>query len=87
MIKPRPKYIESESESGSEATSLSGVESFTDSDYDALDEILAADSDDEGGAGGPYTTTDMKNVVVFLGDHPDEKESSLWGKFHIQVRD
>lgn len=88
VIKSRPKYVEeSDSESVSEVSSMSGVNSVTDSDYEALEELLAADSDDEGGAGGPYTATDMKNVVVFVGENPNEKESSLWSKFHGQVRD
>lgn len=63
------------------------MESITDSDFDALEELLAADSDDEGDAGGPYTATDMRNVVVFIGDRPNEKESTLWSKFHDEVRD
>lgn len=84
VVKPRPKYAESVSESGSNAVSTSGsLESGTDSDYDALEELLAADSEDEGGAGGSFTTTDMRNVVLFKATHPDEKD--LWSKFHEKV--
>jgi hypothetical protein len=79
-MKPRPKYADSDSESesddGSSSESVSPFE--TDSDFEALEELLGADSDDEGESGGSYTATDLRNVVLHLAEHPDEKESTLW---------
>lgn len=86
-MKPRPKYADSDSESESSAgsSSESVSQSEIDSDSDALEELLGADSTDEGESGGPYTATDLRNVVLHLAAFPDERESTLWSKFHEQV--
>jgi|ERR1700691_388127 hypothetical protein len=88
VLKPRPKYAESDSESesntGSSSDSVSPSES--DSDFEALEELLGADSNDEGESGGQYTATDLRNVVLHLAANPDEKESTLWSKFHEKVK-
>lgn len=81
----RPKYAEdSDSESDLETGSSSGSESETDSTFDDLEKLLAADSNDEGDTGGLYTTTDMRNVVLFLADCPDD-EPVPWAKFEKKV--
>lgn len=87
-MKPPPKYAESDSESESNAgsSSTSASLSETDSDFEELEELLGADSSDEGESGGPFTSTDLRNVVLHLAAHPDEKESVLWSKYHEQVR-
>jgi hypothetical protein len=87
VMKPRPKYVESDSESGSNTGSSSDSvsPSETDSDFEALEELLGADSNDEGESGGSYTATDLRNVVLHLAANPDEKESTLWNRFHEQV--
>ena len=46
---------------------------------------MRAHSNDEGESGGSYTATDLRNVVLHLAANPDEKESTLWAKFHEQV--
>lgn len=89
IMKPRPNYAdesdsESESSPGSSSDSVSLSE--TASDFEALEELLEADSNDEGESGGGYTATDMRNVVLHLAANPDEKESTLWSKFHEQVK-
>jgi hypothetical protein len=87
VLKPRPNYAESDSESESNVGSLSESASLSepDSDFEALEELLGADSNDEGESGGQYTMTDLRNVVLHLAAHPNEKESTLWMKFHEEV--
>ncbi|KIM85138.1 hypothetical protein PILCRDRAFT_817120 [Piloderma croceum F 1598] len=84
VLKPRPNYVESDSESESNVESLSESVSLSeaDSDFEALEELLGADSNDEGESGGHFTMTDLRNVVLHLAAHPNEKESTLWIKFH-----
>ena len=86
-MKPRPNYAESDSESESNAGSSSEPVSLSEaeSDFEALEEVLGADSNDEGESGGQYTMTDLRNVVLHLAAHPNEKESTLWSKFHEEV--
>jgi len=87
VMKPLPKYADSDSESESNAgsSSESVSPSEADSDFEALEDLLGADSNDEGESGGQYTATDLRNVVLHLATYPNEKESTLWNKFHQQV--
>jgi hypothetical protein len=84
MRAPRPKYAEdSDSESESRASSSSSASSEEDSVFDDLEELLGANSDDEGEAGGSFTPTDMRNLVLFLADYPDEGLIP-WNEFQKQ---
>lgn len=85
MTVSRPKYAEdSDSEPESKTSSSSGSESEMDSIFDDLEELLAADSDDEGESGGSYTPTDMRNIVLFIADF---REDALipWVEFQEKV--
>jgi hypothetical protein len=88
VLKPRPNYAESDSESESNSESSSECISLSeaDSDFEALEELLGVDSNEEGESGGSFTMTDLRNVVLHLAAHPNEKETILWSKFHELVR-
>lgn len=81
----RPKYAEdSDSESESKTGSSSGSESETDSIFDDLEDLLTADSADEGESGGSYTRTDMRNIVLFIADFPEDALIP-WAEFQEKV--
>lgn len=85
LRKPRPNYVESGSDSESNIGSSSVSELETGSDLDDLDELLKADSDDVGPAGGSYTDTDMRNFVLYLAGLPEESSVS-WSDYYEMVR-